>query len=171
MIDRLPPPIFFGLYKPEATLLARYLQRLRDLNPVFPMKSMPTRLQDSQTFNSNVRCSSLSPNHGVANQSSLVDRPTKHPIVFCHGLMGFDMLSIGPSIAPLQIAHWRGIREALEAIGIEVLMARVPATSAPAERAQVLAQAIAERFTGKKVHLIGQIRFIARSFTRNHDCS
>lgn len=66
------------------------------------------------------------------------------------------MVSIGPSIAPLQVTHWRGIREALDILGTEVLMARVPATSAPAERAQVLARAIAERFPGKKVHLIGE---------------
>ena len=41
--------------------------------------------------------------------------------------MGFDTVQLGPSIAPLQVQHWRGIRDALEANGIEV-------RRAPAER-------------------------------------
>ncbi len=40
--------------------------------------------------------------------------------MFCHGLMGFDTVSFGPAIAPLQIQHWRGIRDALEMNGTEV---------------------------------------------------
>jgi triacylglycerol lipase len=76
--------------------------------------------------------------------------------VFCHGLLGFDSVSIGPSIAPIQVTHWRGIREALEALGCTVLMTRVPATSSPAERARVLANAIAKELPGKKVHLVGR---------------
>jgi triacylglycerol lipase len=76
-------------------------------------------------------------------------------VVFCHGLLGFDSVSIGLSIAPIQVTHWRGIREVLETVGATVLMTRVPATSAPAERARVLANAIAEHLPGKKIHLIG----------------
>nr|VWO94333.1 Triacylglycerol lipase [Ganoderma boninense] len=79
----------------------------------------------------------------------------KNPIVFCHGLMGFDTVTLGPAIAPLQIQHWRGIRNALEMNGIEVLTTRVPATSSPIDRAKVLCEKIAEKYPGRAVHLIG----------------
>ncbi|KAI0375229.1 alpha/beta-hydrolase [Pilatotrama ljubarskyi] len=80
---------------------------------------------------------------------------TKNPIVFCHGLLGFDTVNLGPSIAPLQVTHWRGIRDALEANGVEVLITRVPATSSPIDRAKVLCEKIAETYPGRAVHLIG----------------
>jgi triacylglycerol lipase len=69
--------------------------------------------------------------------------------------MGFDSVSIGPAIAPIQVSHWRGIKEALEQAGCEVLITRVPATSSPVERAKVLADAISEKYSGRKIHLIG----------------
>jgi triacylglycerol lipase len=75
--------------------------------------------------------------------------------VFCHGLLGFDTVSIGPSIAPVQVTHWRGIKEVLEANGIEVLITRVPATSSPVDRAKVLESRISEVYPGRSVHLIG----------------
>jgi triacylglycerol lipase len=87
------------------------------------------------------------------------DRAPQHPVVFCHGLLGFDTVSLGPAIAPLQVSHWRGIREALEANGARVLVTRVPATSTPVERAKVLAAAIAEKLPGEKVHLVGGCPF------------
>ncbi|KAF7799305.1 hypothetical protein EIP86_010537 [Pleurotus ostreatoroseus] len=73
----------------------------------------------------------------------------KHPVVFCHGLLGFDTVTLGPSIAPLQVAHWRGIKDALEANGTEVLITRVPATSSPVERAKVLEEKISEVYPGR----------------------
>ncbi|KZT30756.1 hypothetical protein NEOLEDRAFT_1126379 [Neolentinus lepideus HHB14362 ss-1] len=79
----------------------------------------------------------------------------EHPIVFCHGLLGFDSVTIGPAIAPLQVTHWRGITSALESHGIQVLITRVPATSSPVDRAQVLFEKIKEKYEGRKVHLIG----------------
>ncbi|KAI0756781.1 Alpha/Beta hydrolase protein [Daedaleopsis nitida] len=79
----------------------------------------------------------------------------KNPLVFCHGLLGFDTVTLGPAIAPLQVQHWRGIRNALEANGIEVLTTRVPATSSPIERAKVLCDKISEVYPGRAVHLIG----------------
>ncbi|KAI0003758.1 Alpha/Beta hydrolase protein, partial [Russula compacta] len=79
----------------------------------------------------------------------------KHPIVFCHGLLGFDSVTIGPAIAPLEVTHWRGIREVLQANGTDVLMTRVPATSSPIQRAKVLEQKIEEVYAGRSVHLIG----------------
>ncbi|TYJ58737.1 hypothetical protein B9479_000573 [Cryptococcus floricola] len=81
-------------------------------------------------------------------------RTPKNPIVFCHGLLGFDYL--GPaSLPPLQISHWRGIREVLESNGCEVLVARVPATSSVKDRAAILAEVISEKFPGREVNLIG----------------
>ncbi len=76
-------------------------------------------------------------------------------MVFCHGLLGFDTVSLGPKFAPLQISHWRGVKEVLEANGVEVLITRVPATSSPIERASVLATTITEKYQGRSVHLIG----------------
>ncbi|CAK5279994.1 unnamed protein product [Mycena citricolor] len=82
-------------------------------------------------------------------------RSPKNPVVFCHGLLGFDSVTIGPAIAPMQVTHWRGIREVLEANGTEVLITRVPATSSPSERAKVLEQKISEAYPDRSVHLIG----------------
>jgi triacylglycerol lipase len=84
-----------------------------------------------------------------------IDLSPEHPIVFCHGLLGFDSVTIGPSIAPLEVTHWRGIKEVLEANGAQVLITRVPATSSPIDRAKVLEQRIEEVYPGRKVHLIG----------------
>ncbi|EKM84197.1 hypothetical protein AGABI1DRAFT_32518, partial [Agaricus bisporus var. burnettii JB137-S8] len=83
------------------------------------------------------------------------DNSTKNPVVFCHGLLGFDSVTIGPAIAPLQVAHWRGIKEVLEQNGTEVLITRVPATSSYVDRAKVLEERISQVYPGKSVHLIG----------------
>lgn len=49
------------------------------------------------------------------------------PLVFLHGLFGFSVL--GPANVPaLQIQYWRGVREALEELGVEVLMTSSPAS-------------------------------------------
>lgn len=77
------------------------------------------------------------------------------PLVFCHGLLGFDSVTIGLAVAPLQVSHWRGIKEVLEAVGCEVLITRVPATSSPLDRAKVLEKKISETYPGRDVHLIG----------------
>lgn len=87
--------------------------------------------------------------------STFSDLAPKNPIVFCHGLLGFDSVTIGPAIAPLEVAHWRGIKEVLQSNGVDVLITRVPATSSPVDRAQVLAKRISEVYSGKKIHLIG----------------
>lgn len=62
----------------------------------------------------------------------------------------------GPtSLPPLQISHWRGIREVLESNGVEVLITRVPATASIADRAAILNDAISEKYNGRKINLIG----------------
>lgn len=86
----------------------------------------------------------------------IADLTPKIPLVFCHGIFGFDSIQLGPAtFAPLQISHWRGIIEVLEENGIEVLVTRVPATSSIEDRARVLEASIAEKYTGREVHLIG----------------
>ncbi|KAL8279855.1 hypothetical protein RQP46_007705 [Phenoliferia psychrophenolica] len=78
----------------------------------------------------------------------------KYPIVFCHGLFGFD--TIGPAaIKPLQFSYWIGVKEALESIGVEVLIGRVPAAASIEERAKVLCELIEQTFPGREVNLIG----------------
>ncbi|KDR85381.1 hypothetical protein GALMADRAFT_234224 [Galerina marginata CBS 339.88] len=79
----------------------------------------------------------------------------RNPVIFCHGLLGFDSVTIGPAIAPLEVTHWRGIKEVLEENGTDVLMTRVPATSSPADRAKVLEEKISAVYPGHSVHLIG----------------
>ncbi|KAG8862057.1 hypothetical protein FRC20_011370 [Serendipita sp. 405] len=79
----------------------------------------------------------------------------KLPLVFCHGLLGFDSVSLGASFAPLQITHWRGIKEVMEENGIDILITKVPATSGVEERAKVLEETIASTYPGREIHLIG----------------
>lgn len=98
-----------------------------------------------------------------------IDRSPKNPIVFCHGLLGFDSVTIGPAIAPLQVTHWRGIKEVLEANGSEVLITRVPATSTPIDRAKVLEEKISAAYPGRSVHLIGMSSTITRSHFLTYD--
>ncbi|GAA5829805.1 hypothetical protein JCM11251_007885 [Rhodosporidiobolus azoricus] len=76
------------------------------------------------------------------------------PVVFCHGLFGFDY--IGPQgLKPLRVSYWIGVEEALQAMGAEVMIGRVPASASIEERATVLCQMIEERFAGREVNLIG----------------
>ena len=93
--------------------------------------------------------------HRLPSLNALPDLSPKNPVVFCHGLLGFDSVSIGPAIAPLEVTHWRGIKEVLQFNGVDVLITRVPATSSPIDRAQVLAKRISEVYPGQKIHLIG----------------
>ncbi|GAA5859737.1 hypothetical protein JCM8547_007006 [Rhodosporidiobolus lusitaniae] len=76
------------------------------------------------------------------------------PLVFCHGLFGFDHL--GPAaIKPLRFSYWIGVEEALQAMGCEVMIGRVPASASIEERAKVLCEMVGERFPGKEVNLVG----------------
>lgn len=78
----------------------------------------------------------------------------KNPLVFCHGLLGFDVL--GPrNIAPMQISYWRGVREVLESNGAEVMICRVPATASIKDRATILMEQIEKQYEGRTVNLIG----------------
>jgi triacylglycerol lipase len=84
----------------------------------------------------------------------------KYPVVLCHGLSGFDKLMVVPSFTYLlglskntgtsrrdfvvvdhdgvAVEYWFGIKEALEAKGTKVLVARVPGFGSIEERSQKL---------------------------------
>jgi len=80
---------------------------------------------------------------------------------------GFDHL--GPaSIKPLQFSYWVGVAEALEAMGVEVLIGRVPASASIEERAKVLCEMIGERFPGREVNLIGHSMVSSCLLNRDH---
>ncbi|KAG8998721.1 hypothetical protein FRB94_006699 [Tulasnella sp. JGI-2019a] len=72
----------------------------------------------------------------------------KNPIILVHGLFGFDTL-FGI------INYWNDIPDALVAVGAEVFVARVPATSSVGTRAAALVTQIAKKYRGRSVHLIG----------------
>ncbi|KAG8889461.1 hypothetical protein FRB98_004146 [Tulasnella sp. 332] len=90
-------------------------------------------------------------------------RSPGNPVVFCHGLLGFDSISLTSNFKPVE--YWRGIKAVLEANGTEVLVTRVPATSSPLERAPILAEAIDKLYHGRSVHLIGPDTFKVLSVT------
>ncbi|KAL1622496.1 lipase 2 [Diplodia seriata] len=80
------------------------------------------------------------------------DKP-KHPIVLAHGLFGFDELRLaGPHLPGLQ--YWRGVRDALEANGIEVITTAVPPSGSIEDRGARLAEVIAQQAKGKSVNII-----------------
>ena len=77
----------------------------------------------------------------------------KHPVVLAHGLLGFDELHLaGPSLPGFR--YWRGIREALTAKGINVIIASVPSSASIEQRAVKLARDIEEKGKGQSVNVI-----------------
>lgn len=77
----------------------------------------------------------------------------KHPLVLAHGLMGFSELKLAGRFLP-PIHYWHGIREALEANGVTVITATVPATGSIAQRAAALGQSIADQASGLSVNIV-----------------
>lgn len=90
----------------------------------------------------------------------------KYPIVLCHGLSGFDRLIVVPSFnlitrlvtgegltdfsaieekGGLSLEYWFGIKEALEAKGSKVLVAKVPGFGSIEERSEVLNKFITKK--------------------------
>ena len=71
------------------------------------------------------------------------------PFVLAHGFGGFRALGVGP----LKQHYFRGVPRALERLGFEVHVPKVPAVAPIAERARVLVEQIA-RIDADRVHLI-----------------
>ncbi|CCJ29643.1 unnamed protein product [Pneumocystis jirovecii] len=83
----------------------------------------------------------------------------KNPLVLCHGLMGFDKIEIGKykyfkSFPFIVLYYWRGIKEVLEANGVEVFITSVPMLGTVEERSYLLHKQIEDKYKGYKVNLI-----------------
>ncbi|KAI1462692.1 alpha/beta-hydrolase [Annulohypoxylon moriforme] len=77
----------------------------------------------------------------------------KYPIVLAHGLLGFAELQVAGGWLPA-IQYWRGISDALKANGIQVITAPVPPSGSIQQRAEKLADGIAQVAQGKSVNII-----------------
>src|SRR5262245_14685490 len=75
----------------------------------------------------------------------------RNPIVFAHGLGGFDRLHLGKWVF---VRYWSGIPEALAAAGNRVLVARVSPLGGVAERAAQLRVFIDRHAPGESVHVL-----------------
>jgi triacylglycerol lipase len=62
----------------------------------------------------------------------------RHPVLLAHGVMGFDEIGV----AGLRQSYFRGVPEALEKLGAQVHLVKVPAVGSVAQRAEALAQAV-----------------------------
>lgn len=72
-------------------------------------------------------------------------RPTKFPIVLCHGLFGFDKVA--------GFSYWNGIKEYLERYGATVISDSVPPLGSIGSRAEQL-KSLLERKGSQPVNLI-----------------
>jgi triacylglycerol lipase len=73
--------------------------------------------------------------------------------VLAHGLFGFAELRLAGKFLPA-VHYWRGIREALLANGVEVIVAHVSPSGSIEARAEKLAEIIRNEAKGKKVNII-----------------
>ncbi len=74
------------------------------------------------------------------------------PIVLAHGLFGFTRIGLGPVTLT---SYFRGIPEALQAVGNRVLVTRVQPIAGVEHRARRLGEQIVRAFGDEPVHLIG----------------
>ncbi|KAI0399338.1 Alpha/Beta hydrolase protein [Xylaria palmicola] len=77
----------------------------------------------------------------------------KFPIVLAHGLLGFAELHLTPGWLP-PVYYWRGITQALKANGVQVITTTVPPSGSIEQRAERLANGIAEAAGGRRVNII-----------------
>src|SRR5262245_38584180 len=74
-----------------------------------------------------------------------------HPVVFAHGLLGFDYLRLGP----WRLAcYWSNLPEAVRAAGNRVHVAKVAPVGRVAERAGQLKTFLDEHCPNEQVHII-----------------
>lgn len=85
-------------------------------------------------------------------------------MILAHGLLGFDELRLAGSVLP-GIQYWRGIREAMLAKGIEVIVAAVPPSGSIEARAARLGETIAEKAAAKSVNIIAYVHLFIHLFT------
>jgi triacylglycerol lipase len=94
--------------------------------------------------------SAASPHHAVPGVSVARARVTSHPIVFCHGMLGYSVLKL--EWVSLE-NYFRGLREFLTDRGFRVLMPQLGRTHGIAQRAEQLRQLIG-RWTAEPVNII-----------------
>src|SRR6516164_8879075 len=76
----------------------------------------------------------------------------RHPIIFAHGLLGFDYLRLGP----FRLAgYWSKLPETVRAAGNRVFVARVAPIGSVTERAGQLRAFIEQNCPDEEVHVIG----------------
>jgi triacylglycerol lipase len=73
----------------------------------------------------------------------------RYPIVLVHGMMGFDEIKLGRASQE----YFRGVRERLESLGLEVHRARLPPVASVAVRARALGDFI-RSLKAKRVNVI-----------------
>lgn len=77
----------------------------------------------------------------------------RNPVVLAHGLLGFDELHLVGNYLP-GVQYWRGIKEALDANGIEVITTSVPPSGSIENRAEMLRRSIKEKASGRSVNIV-----------------
>jgi triacylglycerol lipase len=80
-------------------------------------------------------------------------RNPKYPIVLAHGLLGFDELRLAGKFLP-SVQYWRGIKEALNTNGIEVITTAVPASASIEQRGIALLEDIKAKAQGKTINIV-----------------
>ena len=101
--------------------------------------------------------------------TSTAERP-ENPIVLAHGLLGFDELRFAGNFLP-GVQYWRGIKEALEVKGVQVITASVPPSASIETRAEELERDIRNGL--REVHGIengGKVNIIAHSMVCSALC-
>ena len=76
--------------------------------------------------------------------------------MLAHGLLGFDELHLAGKYFP-GVQYWRGIKEAMQMKGINVITASVPASGSIEERAEELRKDIAAEAKGRMVNIIALV--------------
>ncbi|KAI8915859.1 Alpha/Beta hydrolase protein [Gorgonomyces haynaldii] len=85
-------------------------------------------------------------------------RATKHPVVLCHGLFGYDVIKVHPILfqkPPIEIRYWNVIENALRKLGCKVHTARVGTVSSLRQRAHQLHEFVESKLAGQKVNFVG----------------
>ncbi|KAI8817135.1 triacylglycerol lipase [Fimicolochytrium jonesii] len=133
--------------------MTRPLLRLRPA-PSFQPRMAVIRLSARRHFCTTPARLDLSKGADDVRRKALDSDDWKAPkgtIVLCHGLLGFDVM--GPPFARLH--YWRGVKEALNAIGCNVIITKVPRAADVTVRAQVLKETLDSKVPeGDAVNLV-----------------
>lgn len=112
----------------------------------------PSTVDEKQTIDPRLSDLGVTIKNDFAILRDRYDAP-KYPIVLAHGLMGFDELRLAGKWLP-GVQYWRGIREALEAAGINVITTSVPTTGSISDRAEALHEQIRDKAHGEDVNIV-----------------